>query len=113
MGAPETPRDVVSAPSTPPPLIRESLAFLHPHVCFLEALTGEALEGVTETTIAGVKNQIATMTDVLPMQVVLLDMYHAAIVLENRHSFAAEVLVYINERMMPSVPEFPKLETAA
>ena len=105
MGAPSSPPKVTAEPTTPPPLIRERPAFLHPHVCFLEALSGETIEGVTETTVAGVKNQLANMTDVSPMQIVLLDRHHGAIVNETQHSFAAVVLVYIKEEAR--MPDFP------
>ena len=105
METPSSPRDVVAAPTTPPPLVRERAAFLNPYVCFLDALSGEPLEGVSEKTVSGVKTQIAAKVDVSPMQVVLVDKHHGAMVCERQHSLAAVVIVHIKEEVR--LPDFP------
>ncbi len=108
MGAPQTPprKTVVRQETTPPPLIRERPAFLHPQVCFVAALTGESVE-ITARTMSEVKKQIALLVDTLPWNVSLFDKHHGAFVDETRHSFAAEVLVYIHDAVT-RVPEFPR-----
>ncbi len=108
MGAPQTPprKTVVRQETTPPPLIRERPSFLHPQVCFAAALTGESLQ-ITARTITAVKQQIALLVDTLPWNVALFDKHHGDIVDETRHSFAAEVLVYI-QGAVTRVPEFPR-----
>ncbi len=96
MSAPQTPRNSIRPlPTTPPPLVREKPSFLNPHVCFVAALTGETL-AVTVRTILAVKRHVAILVDTMPDNVCLLDKHHGCIVDETRHSFAAEVLVYIH-----------------
>ncbi len=107
MGAPQTPRKpFVRQETTPPPLIRERPAFLHPQVCFVAALTGESLE-ITARTISAVKQRIALSVDAMPWNVSLVDKHHGTIVDETCHSVAAEVLVYIHDAVT-RVPEFPR-----
>ena len=96
MSAPQTPPRIIrTPPTTPPPLIRERPAFLNPLVCFVAALTGETF-AVTARTILAVKQQVAILVDTMPDNVCLLDKHHGRVVDETRHSFAAEVLVYIH-----------------
>ncbi len=84
------------APSTPrPPWVRERPSFLHPNVCFLEAVSDRRLV-VISREILGVKQEIANMWRTTPRNVFMADRHCAYIVDEMWNNFAAEVTVYVH-----------------
>jgi len=69
------------------------------------ALTGEPLDVVAGTTMMDLKQQIAREAKTLSYNVVFIEKSWG-VVDETRHSFASEVLVYINSglRGPPPIP---------